>query len=130
MADGIVEGPERKDYPGGMEARVAVLETLAAQVAATLTEMRREAQDFRVEMRAELRGVRAEMSTFRSELGTEIRDLRSELDTKIHGLRSELRTEVHDLRRVHDRDFRITFGGIITATVGLAALIARLAHWI
>ena len=73
-----------------MEARVAVLEALLAQVSATLAEMRREAHDFRAEMRAEMR----------------------------------------DLRRIHDRDFRITFGAIITATIGLAALIARVAHWI
>jgi hypothetical protein len=30
----------------------------------------------------------------------------------------------------HDRDFRITFGAIIMTTVGLAALISRVAHWI
>ena len=90
MADGIVEGAERKDYPSGMEARVAVLGALLAQVSATLTEMRKEARDFRTEMRAEMR----------------------------------------DLRRFHDRDFRITFGAIMTATVGLAALIAQVAHWI
>ncbi len=97
MADGIVEGPERKDYPVSMEARVAVLEALLAQVSATLTEMRKEAHDFRMEMHAEMR---------------------------------DFRTDMRDLRRIHDRDFRITFGAIITATVGLAALIAHVAHWI
>jgi len=71
-----------------MQARVAVLEARLAQVSATLTEMRKEAHDFRSEMRAEMR----------------------------------------DLRRIHDRDFRITFGAIITTTLGLAALIARVAH--
>ncbi len=85
----------------GMEARVAILETFAAQISATLTEMRKEAQEFRAEMRADMRD-----------------------------LRSELRTEVRDLRRIHDRDFRITFGAIITTTLGLAALIARVSHWI
>ncbi len=97
MADGIVEGPERKDFPMSMGARVAVLEALLAQVSATLIEMRKEAHDFRTEMRAEMR---------------------------------DFRTEMRDLRRIHDRDFRITFGAIITTMLGLAALIAHVAHWI
>lgn len=66
-----------------MEARVAVLETIAAQTSATLLEIKQELREFRSEF-----------------------------------------------RRIHDRDFRITFGAIITTTVGLAALIAHVAHWL
>lgn len=108
MADGIIERSGGGHYGMEMEARVAVLETLAAQILATMADMRQEAHEFRLEMRSELRGVRMEL----------------------HDLRTELHTEVRDFRRVHDRDFRITFGAIITTTVGLAALIAHVAHWL
>ncbi len=73
-----------------MDARLAVLETIAAQTSATLAELR-----------------------------TEMRDLRTSISA-----------EFREVRRVHDRDFRITFGAIITTTLGLAALIAHVAHWI
>ena len=45
-------------------------------------------------------------------------------------LRQAVDQQVAELRRVHDRDFRLTFGAIIASTVGLAALIAHVAHWI
>lgn len=38
--------------------------------------------------------------------------------------------QIGELRRVHDRDFRLTFGAIIASTLGLAALIAHEAHLI
>lgn len=97
MADGMVERPSGEPYGIGVEARIAVLETISAQVSATLVEMRQEAREFRKEL---------------------------------HDFRSEMRDELRDLRHTHDRDFRITFGAIITTTIGLAALIAHVAHWI
>ena len=90
MVAGIVEHPGGEPYGTSMEARVAVLESIAAQTSATLAEIRQEMRE----------------------------------------MRTEMRTEFHDLRRIHERDFRITFGAIITTTVGLAALIAHVAHWI
>lgn len=83
MVDGMVERPGGEPYAMNMEARVAVLETIAAQTSATLLEIKQELREFRSEF-----------------------------------------------RRIHDRDFRITFGAIITTTVGLAALIAHVAHWL
>lgn len=102
-----------------MEARVAVLETIAAQISATLAEMRREAQE-----------MRADLHDFRSEMRADLHNFRSEMRADMGHLRCELRTEVRDLRRIHDRDFRITFGAVVTTTLGLAALIAHVAHWI
>ena len=90
MVDGMVERPAGEPYGMSMEARVAVLETIAAQNSATLIEIKQEMRDFR----------------------KELQDFRSEF------------------RRIHDRDFRITFGAIITTTIGLAALIAHVAHWL
>ncbi len=86
MAGGIVERPSGEPYDMSMEARVAVLESIAAQTSATLTEIKQEMRDFR--------------------------------------------RELHEFRGIHDRDFRITFGAIITTTIGLAALIAHVAHWL
>ena len=101
MVDGVVERSGGEPYGNGMDARVAVLETIAAQTSTTLAEMRKEMHDFRAEIRA-----------------------------KLQGFRSEVHTEMRDLRRTHDRDFRITFGATITTTLGLAALIAHVAHWL
>ena len=86
MTDGMVERPGGEPYGMSMEARVAILETIAAQTSATLIEIKQEMRDFRKELR--------------------------------------------EFRSVHDRDFRITFGAIITTTIGLAALIAHVAHWL
>jgi len=86
MVDGMVERPGGEPYAMSMEARVAILETIAAQTSATLIEIKQEMRDFRKELR--------------------------------------------EFRSVHDRDFRITFGAIITTTVGLAVLIAHVAHWL
>ena len=59
--------------------------------------------------------IKAEQRTGFTEMRTEQRTMRSEM----LGI---------DQRR--ERDFRITFGAIITATLGLACLIARTAHWL
>jgi hypothetical protein len=93
----MVAGPGGEPYAISMEARVAVLENIAAQILSTLGETRQELRDFRKEL---------------------------------HDFRSDMRTELRDLHRIHDRDFRIAFGATITATVGLAALIAHVAHWL
>ncbi len=42
----------------------------------------------------------------------------------------DLRREVLAQRSVHERDFRLTFGAIIATALGLATLIARVAHWL
>jgi hypothetical protein len=41
-----------------------------------------------------------------------------------------MRAEMVDIDGHREADFRITFGAIITATLGLAFLIARAAHWL
>ena len=69
-----------------MEARLRVLEEIAASTKAILAEIR-----------ADQRVMRSEMTTL-------------------------------DQRR--ERDFRITFGAIITTSLGLAYLIAHTAHWL
>ena len=86
MPDTPIAGSGGQDYPADMEARVRVLEEIAASTKALLGDIR-----------TELRAMRAEIAAV-------------------------------DQRR--ERDFRITFGAIITTTLGLAFLIARTAYWL
>jgi hypothetical protein len=86
MPDTPIAGSGGQDYPADMEARVRVLEEIAASTKTLLGDIR-----------TELRAMRAEIAAV-------------------------------DQRR--ERDFRITFGAIITTTLGLAFLIARTAHWL
>ena len=43
---------------------------------------------------------------------------------------ADLKLEVRSLRNMAVTDFRVLFGAIIAATLGLAALMARGFHWI
>jgi hypothetical protein len=78
-----------------MEARVRVLEEIAASTKAILGDIRAEQRSGIADLRTELRAMRADIAAV-------------------------------DQRR--ERDFRITFGAIITTTLSLAFLIARTAH--
>jgi capsule polysaccharide export protein KpsE/RkpR len=123
MADTPIEPPKASDYPPSMETRLAIVETMAQQ---NLVNQQTLVSD--------MRSLRTEIGTLFTELRAEIGALRSELRSELHSvvgeLRSELHSEVSELRRIHDRDFRLTFGAIITTALGLAALIAHVAHWL
>ena len=97
MPDTPIAGSGGQDYPADMEARVRVLEEIAASTKAILGDIRAEQRSGIADLRTEMRATRAEIAAV--------------------GQRRE-------------RDFRITFGGIITTTLGLAFLIARTAHWL
>jgi hypothetical protein len=43
---------------------------------------------------------------------------------------SDLKQEIRELRLSMSADFRVTWGGLITAAVGLAGLMAKGFHWI
>ena len=60
-------------------------------------------------------------------------EMKAELRSGFSEMRAEqraIRTEMLGIDQRRERDFRITFGAIITATLGLAFLIARTAHWL
>ena len=60
------------------------------------------------------------------------RDLRTDMrdfHTEMRELRQEMQAGFNEARRIHERDFRITFGAFILTAIGLAGLIARSAHW-
>jgi hypothetical protein len=97
MPDLPVEGGADRDYPADMEARVRVLEEIAAATKAVLAEIRADQRAMRTEMTAGFAAMRTEMTT---------------------------------MEQRRERDFRIAFGAIITATLGLAYRIAHTAHWL
>ncbi len=86
MPDTPIEPGGAHRYPDDMEARLRVLEEIAAGTKTILAEIR-----------ADQRAMRAELLAM-------------------------------DQR--HERDFRVTFAAIITTTLGLAYLIAHIAHWL
>ncbi|MBD6983511.1 hypothetical protein V8T50_03365 [Vibrio parahaemolyticus] len=43
---------------------------------------------------------------------------------------AEIKTDIKNGQQIHDRDFRITFGVIISATLGLAGLMAKGFGWL
>jgi hypothetical protein len=88
-------------YGPGMEARLAVLEQIAATT-----------RDALVEIKAEMRDIRNEIKDFRKEVKDEFRDVREEMK---------------ELRQDQKTDFRITFGALIASTLGLASLLGGLA---
>jgi hypothetical protein len=108
MPDVPIESGSERDYPPDMEARVRVLEEIAVSTREILTEIRADQRALRTEMTAGASSLRAEMMAGAS----------------------SLRAEMIAMDHRRERDFRITFGAIITTTLGLAYLIARTAHWL
>jgi hypothetical protein len=97
MPDTPIDAGDERGYPEDMEARLRVLEEIAASTKVILAEMRADQREARREMTAGFALLRGEMTAI-------------------------------DQRR--ERDFRLTFGAIITTTLGLAYLIAHAAHWL
>jgi hypothetical protein len=108
MPDTPIEAGGERGYPDDMEARLRVLEEIAAGTKAILAEIRADQRAIRAEMVAGFTAGRAEMAA---------------------GFTAG-RAEMTALDQRRERDFRLTFGAIITATLGMAYLIARSAHWL
>ncbi len=121
-------------YGPGMEARLAVLEQIAATTRDALVEIKAEMREIRTEISGLRTGIKVEISDLRTEIKAEISDLRTEIKAEISELRTEMRTEFRDvreemkeLRQDQKTDFRITFGALIASTLGLATLLGGLA---
>ena len=137
MADTPIEPQRHGDYSPSMETRLAIVETMAQQNLVNQQTLVADVRGLRSEIGALFAELRAEIDAFRSELRSELHSEVSGLRSEMGGLRSEmgeLRSELHskvsELRRIHDRDFHLTFGAIVTTALGLAALIAHVAHWL
>lgn len=89
-----VAGGGSPSHDPSMEARVAVLEEIAAATKAAATKQA-------------MAGLRQE----------------------VHDLRSDTNRRFDLMRDAMERDFRLMFGALIAATLGLAALMAKGFHW-
>jgi hypothetical protein len=114
-----IEGSGEPDYASDMEARVRVLEEISASTKAMLAEIRADQRAMRAETTSGLAAVHAELAAGAV-------SLRSDMSSGFAAKRADMTNM--ELRR--ERDFRITFGAIITTTIGLACLIAHTAHWL
>ena len=94
---GVASGGSGPHDPS-MEARVAVLEQIAKQTNETLGAIR-----------------------------TDLAGIRADLKTDLTAVRTEARTGLDATRDRQDRDFRLIFGAIISAFLGLAGMILGLA---
>ncbi len=108
MPDVPIDGGSERDYHSDMEPRVRVLEEIAVATKAMLAEIKADQRADRADTTAGFAAMRAEMTT---------------------GF-GAMRAEMISMEQRRERDFRITFGAIITTTLGLAYLIARSAHWL
>ena len=108
MPDVPIDGGSERDYHSEMEPRVRVLEEIAVATKAMLAEIKADQRADRADTTAGFAALRTEMTT---------------------GF-ATMRAEMISMEQRRERDFRITFGAIITTTLGLAYLIARSAHWL
>jgi hypothetical protein len=106
-----VAGDPGPPHDRPMEARVAVLEEIAAT-------MKEAVVDFRHELRA-----------LRTELNQELVALRTETSQEFRALRTETSQRDEHLREAQERDFRILFSAMITVALSLAAMMAKGFHW-
>lgn len=95
-----LEPPREPPHNDDMEARVAVLEQIAKTTEASLRELKEDLRAQRKEMVDEFRAQRKEMVD-----------------------------EFRAARDRHDRDFRITWGGMIGGAITLVGLMAKGFHW-
>src|SRR5579872_2178009 len=108
MPDIPIDGGGERDYPSGMEPRVRVLEEIAVSNKSTLAEIKADQRADRADTAAGFTALCSEMSA---------------------GF-AAMRAAMLNMEQRREREFRITFGAIITTTLGLAFLIARSAHWL
>ncbi|HEY1934235.1 MAG TPA: hypothetical protein VGG99_19680 [Acetobacteraceae bacterium] len=99
------DGGPPHDRP--MEARVAVLEEIAAGTKGAVVDLRQEVHDLRAD-------------------GSRRFD---DVNRRFDAMRDDMNRRFDTMRDAIERDFRLLFGAIITVALGLAALMARSFHW-
>ncbi len=98
-------------YGVDMEARLAVLEQIAASTRDALVEIKNDIRDLRTEMKAEIREIRIEINEFKKEVKDEFQ---------------KIREEMKEVRQEHRTDYRLIWGALIAASLGLAGMIGGL----
>jgi len=130
MPDVPIEGSDKPEYPSDMEARVRVLEEIAAGTKAILADIRADQRAMWAEMTAGSTTMHGKIDASAASLHAKIDTNAASLHAKIDINATSLRAEMMTMEQRRERDFRIMFGAIITTTLGLAYLIAHTAHWL
>ena len=119
MADNPADNGPPPPCSSPMGERFAVLETIAAETRTGIFELRAETRDLRTELQA-----------LRREAVAEFRAVRQDFAAAMRAMRQDMMAGFAELRRVHDRDFRLTWVGMLAGAIGLLYLIAKIAHWV
>jgi outer membrane murein-binding lipoprotein Lpp len=73
-------------------------------------------------------GMEARVAKLESDVGHIQGDV-AEIKTDLKDLGRRFDTRIDDLRKVLESDFRLLFGALIVATLGLAGVMAKGFHW-
>jgi hypothetical protein len=114
MPDMPVEHAGDEPYPSGMEARLAVLEEIAAATKVALAGFRADMREMRSEIRSDIAALRGEMTS-----------LRNETHTNFDALRREMYAE----RRALRADYRWLMGMMLAGAGAILAVMAHGFHW-
>ncbi|HEY1934234.1 MAG TPA: hypothetical protein VGG99_19675 [Acetobacteraceae bacterium] len=106
-----VAGDGGPPHDRNMEARIAVLEEIAAGTKGAVTDLRQEVHDLRADTNRRFDAMRDDMNR------------------RFDAMRDDMNRRFDTMRDAIERDFRLLFGAIITVALGLAALMARSFHW-
>jgi len=106
-----------------LNARLAVLEEIAAATKAGLIDMRAEIRSLRGEIRDELREMRTETVSGFDTLRSEHRAMRTDLGTELREMRSAQRSDFHWL-------LGIMLGGFLALLSGLGGALAHGFGWL
>ncbi|HEY1935742.1 MAG TPA: hypothetical protein VGG99_27360 [Acetobacteraceae bacterium] len=130
-----------------MDARIAVLEEIAAATKDGIAGLRQETRDangridavggridaLRNGMNHQFDATRNDMNqrfdATRDDMNHRFDATRNNTDRRFDAMRDDMNRRFDALRSAQERDFRIMFSALITTTLGLAALMAKGFHW-
>jgi DNA anti-recombination protein RmuC len=117
-----VAGDGGPPHDRNMEARIAVLEEIAAGTKGAVTDLRQEVHDLRAD-------TNRRFDAMRDDMNRRFDAMRDDMNRRFDAMRDDMNRRFDTMRDAIERDFRLLFGAIITVALGLAALMARSFHW-
>ena len=112
-------------HDGGMDTRLARLETTTEHLRQDVGNIRRDVDHLRQDvsnLRATTEHLRATTDYLRHDLGN--------LRLEMRDMRVELKGDIHQLQHRARSDFRLLFGALISVALGLSGLMAKGFHWV
>jgi hypothetical protein len=104
--DGVA-GDTGSPHDRSMDARIAVLEEIAAATKDGIADLRLETRDANGRIDA----------------------MRGEMNRRFEAMTNDMNRRFDAMRGAQEHDFRIMFSALITTALGLAALMAKGFHW-